>query len=113
MSHHFLICGPQVSSSPALAIAGHCNIMLDPYIISQTHTIEQIDAQIVSIKAVYDNAIKNRTYQLDDGHARQRVEQHEIDKISSELNVWLKAKAILTGTQETKLYAIDYQGNNN
>jgi len=87
--------------------------MLDPYTISQTHTIEEIDAQIVSIKAIYNNALKNRTYQLDDGHSRQRVEQHEIDKISSELNVWLKAKSIITGIPETKLLTIDFRGNNN
>lgn len=85
--------------------------MLDPQIISENYTLSEIDAQIVTLKEVYNNAMKNRLYQLDDMHSRQRVEQHDIDKISNELNVWLNARSILTGNRETLLISPVYTGN--
>lgn len=85
---------------------------LDPEIIKQTYTLAQIEAQILILQDVYNNALKNKSYSLDDMEARQRVEQHDIDKVGAELAVWLKAKALSIGSSQTKLLTIKYTGNN-
>ena len=85
---------------------------LDPEIIKQIYTLAEIDAQIIILQDIYNNALKNRLYSLDDMHSRQRVEQHDIDDIAAQLGVWLKARALLTGTSQTRLLTIAYTGNN-
>jgi hypothetical protein len=87
--------------------------MLDPQTISQVFTLAEIDAEITSLLTIYRNALKNKSYSLDDMQSRQKVEQHDIKQISDELNVWLRAKAILTGQSSTKLLSIDYTGSHN
>jgi len=87
--------------------------MLDPYTISQVYTLAEIDAEITALKAIYDTALKNKSYSLDDMHSKQRVEQHDIKEIGMQLNAWLKAKAIITGVSQTQLFTIDYTGNRN
>jgi len=87
--------------------------MLDSQTIADIYTLAEIEAEIAIIFATYNQAIKNRMYQLDDMHSRQRIEQHDIDKIADQLNVWLRAKAIKTGVSMTKLITMTYTGGHN
>jgi hypothetical protein len=87
--------------------------MLDPQTISQVFTLAEIEAEITNILTIYRNALKNKSYSLDDMQSRQKVEQHDLEQISDELNVWIKAKAIKTGASYTKLLSITYTGSHN
>jgi len=67
-------------------------IMLDPYTISQVYTLAEIDAEITALKAIYDTALKNKSYSLDDMHSKQRVEQHDIKEIRYAIKRMVKSK---------------------
>jgi len=87
--------------------------MIDPQAIADAFTLAEIDAKIALIQTAYDSALENSEYQLDDFHSRQRVRNQDLDKLSSELSMWLKARSIKTGASSTYLISPTYTGSHN
>ena len=69
---------------------------LNPYLLSKQFTSVQIDAKITFyLTAIEDATIKR--YNKDTTQGSQSVESADISALTELLNVWIKAKDILSG----------------
>jgi len=84
--------------------------MLSPSIIAKLYTLEEIETQITILQQAYIDAIQNEKYTFDDIQAKQSVTNQSLEKLSNELNSWLKAKSLSSGEANTSLYSGNYTG---
>lgn len=73
-------------------------IQLQPSDIAEAYTLAEIEAEITAIKAAISNARDSMSDKFADGQADQQVRRQSLDKLNSELAIYLKAKNILAGT---------------
>jgi hypothetical protein len=70
---------------------------LSAHQIAEYYSLVDIDAKIATYQAVLDGAASG-SYSLDTTQGRQSVTTSDPNKLASLLAVWLKARAIKTGT---------------
>lgn len=54
------------------------------------------------------NAEQSAQDSFSDTQAQQNVRRQKLDDLNNSLSIWLKAKSILSGTNEAELIAADY-----
>ena len=77
---------------------------LDPANIAKNFTLAEIEEKITKYTTIIDDAAEMKSYDLSDTQSRQKVESHNIDKLTDILNSWLAAKNIKTGNTGAKFY---------
>lgn len=76
--------------------------------ISRLFTLSEIETKITLYQDALDGAVV-KSYAKDSSQGSQRVESAEIDKISELLQVYLKAKEILSGFNGTQIISGNFQ----
>ena len=71
---------------------------LQPSDISDNYTLEEIDAEIVKIKAAIDFARESKSDQFNDMQAGQKVSRQKLSDLNDDLAIYLKARSIKTGS---------------
>lgn len=76
--------------------------LLSAITISRLFTLSEIETKITLYQNALDGAVV-KSYAKDTSQGSQRVESAEIDKIAELLQVYLKAKEILSGLNGTQI----------
>ena len=84
--------------------------MLSPTVIVKIYTLSQIEAKITELQTAYSNAVENQSYSFDDVQAKQSVRTQPLDILADQLNIWLKAKSLLSGESQVDFYAGNFTG---
>lgn len=81
---------------------------LNPQTIARLFTLSEIETKITLYQDALDGAVVAE-YSRDTSQGSQRVKSAEIDKISELLQVYLKAKSILSGLNGTQIVSGNFQ----
>ena len=84
--------------------------MLSPSDIIEIYTLAQIETKITELQAAYEDAMGPASYSLDDIQSKQSVKNKSLEEIGSALQVWIKAKNLLSGNSRTKFYSGNFTG---
>ena len=82
---------------------------LNPYTLSQTYTLEQIESKITFYAEQLDGAT-TQEYSKDTSQGSQRVRSADIDKIESILQSWLRAKQFKLGNGMPNIVSANFGG---
>lgn len=82
--------------------------------IAANSTLEEIEAEIVLIKAAIRTTREAKSDSLNDMQASQKTERQNLTELNNELQSYYNAKAIKTGSgsSSAELIAADYTGSN-
>ncbi|GAH08779.1 unnamed protein product [marine sediment metagenome] len=81
---------------------------LNPKTISRLFTLNEIETKITFYTEALEGATV-KSYNKDSSQGSQRVESADLDKIESLLQVYLKAKEILSGVGGTQIVSGNFQ----
>lgn len=84
--------------------------MLSPTVIVKIYTLAEINTKITQLQTAYEEAVNNQSYSFDDVHAKQSVRTQDLETLSDQLNIWLKAKSLLTGESQVDFYVGNFTG---
>ncbi len=80
---------------------------LNPETIARLFTLSEIETKITTFNDALEGAVV-KSYAKDSSQGSQRVESAEIDKISELLQVYLKAKEIISGLNGVKIVSTNF-----
>lgn len=76
-------------------------LALQPQDIADNFTLVQIEARITSLLTAIENAEQSAQDQFSDTQASQNVKRQSLTALNDTLGIWLKAKSILTGSENS------------
>ena len=80
--------------------------MLDPQYISDFYTLEEITQRIRDIDTAYALAMQSASDTFSDTQANQQTRRQNIEKLSDELNIWLRAYSYKSGNSSSTITLI-------
>jgi len=81
---------------------------LSPTTIASYYSVEDIRAKITQYQELLDSAASG-AYRLDTTAGAQSTTPPDVEQVSAELEAWMKAYQIKTGTTPTRMYTGDYK----
>ena len=84
---------------------------LSPKSLCRQYTLEQIEAKIVLYQDALDGAVVE-SYDKDTSQGRQKVVSAQIEKIESQLQVWLGAKECKSGVGGVQIVSANFRAAN-
>lgn len=84
---------------------------LQPQDISDNFSIEEINARVTALLSAISIAEQSASDQFMDTQATQNVKRQKLSDLNDSLGIWLKAKAIKTGTDSSSVGLISAEYN--